>query len=64
MAATFALLIGACCTWPVHAALYRCTGDKGEMAVVDRIGHYRDCKLISGSEAPRPAHRPSRADQI
>ena len=68
MQAVFALLAGAsilsmAVASPAHAALYRCTGDKGEMAVVDRVGHYRDCKLISGSEAP-PVHRVATAKKI
>jgi soluble lytic murein transglycosylase-like protein len=31
---------------------------------VDRVGHYRNCKLISGLEAPRPMHRVATAKEI
>ncbi len=59
-----ALLIGACCVWPAHAALYRCDGSQGEMVVSDHTAGYRNCKLISGLEAPRSAHHSPRAAPI
>ncbi|HEY3520211.1 MAG TPA: transglycosylase SLT domain-containing protein [Rhodanobacteraceae bacterium] len=64
MLGALALLIGAGCAWPAHAALYRCDGSQGEMVVADHTAGYRNCKLISGLEAPRPAHHASRAAPI
>jgi len=58
------LLVGACCVWPAHAALYRCDGSQGEMVVADHTAGYRNCKLISNLEAPRPARHAPRATLI
>src|SRR5579885_2109074 len=59
-----ALLSGACCVFPAHAALYRCDGSQGEMVVADHTAGYRNCKLISNLEAPRPVHHAPRAAPI
>ncbi|MER3546993.1 MAG: hypothetical protein C4338_05050, partial [Rhodanobacteraceae bacterium] len=58
-----ALLIGglllSMIAWPAHAALYRCDGSQGETVFASHTAGYRNCRLISNLEAPRPAQHVS-----
>ncbi len=56
-----ALILSMIMVLPAHGALYRCDGSQGEMVVADHTAGYRNCKLISNLEAPRPHHVPRAA---